>query len=126
CWHEGRDATSVPRRGRAGKVGGPLLQILGLKVVASRGLLTEKRGVCRRTSAGGRPGRTRPLIWQLGGLVLPRTVMPRSYYTILGVPETASLEEIQQAHRHLAKLYHPDRAGDGSAGAFREVQEAWE
>ena len=31
-----------------------------------------------------------------------------NYYTILGIPETASTQEIKTAFRKLAKLYHPD------------------
>ena len=33
----------------------------------------------------------------------------RDYYDILGVPKTASADEIRKAHRKLALKYHPDR-----------------
>jgi DnaJ-class molecular chaperone len=52
--------------------------------------------------------------------------MEPNYYTVLGLPETASPEEVQETYRRLVKAYHPDRSGADTAGAFRAVQEAWE
>jgi DnaJ-class molecular chaperone len=52
--------------------------------------------------------------------------MKRDYYSVLGVAETASLEEIQDAYRRLAKEYHPDSSGADTIGRFHEIQEAWE
>jgi DnaJ-domain-containing protein 1 len=35
-------------------------------------------------------------------------------YTVLGVPPSATWEEIMKAHRRLAKMFHPDRLTDMS------------
>lgn len=51
----------------------------------------------------------------------------KDYYSILGVTNTASDEEIKKAYRNLAFKYHPDRnAGNKSAEEnFKEVSEAY-
>lgn len=53
--------------------------------------------------------------------------MPRDYYEILGVPRSASEEDIKSAHRKLVRKLHPDvnKAPDASA-KFAEVQEAYD
>jgi molecular chaperone DnaJ len=52
----------------------------------------------------------------------------KDYYKILGVPFTASAEEIKRSYRKLALKYHPDKtSGDKNAESkFREVKEAYE
>ena len=52
----------------------------------------------------------------------------RDYYEVLGVPKSASEEEIKKAYRKLALQHHPDRnPGDKSAELkFKEATEAYE
>jgi curved DNA-binding protein len=45
------------------------------------------------------------------------------YYSILGVPRTATNEDIKQAYRRLASQHHPDKGGDKER--FQEIQEAY-
>jgi curved DNA-binding protein len=49
------------------------------------------------------------------------------YYKTLGVPRTASAEEIRKAYKKLARKYHPDvRPGDkDAADQFKKVQQAY-
>jgi molecular chaperone DnaJ len=51
----------------------------------------------------------------------------RDYYDVLGVPRSASAEEVKKAFRKLAMQYHPDRNKDAGAEArFKEIGEAYE
>lgn len=52
---------------------------------------------------------------------------PEGYYRALGVPRTASADEIRHAFRARAMASHPDRAGETADGeTFRLVREAYE
>ncbi len=50
----------------------------------------------------------------------------RDYYQLLGVPETATTDEIKKAFRRLAKQHHPDRNPNNPQAAerFKEINEA--
>jgi molecular chaperone DnaJ len=48
----------------------------------------------------------------------------RNYYDILGVPKSASKDEVKKAFRKLAHQYHPDKP-EGNADKFKEASEAY-
>lgn len=49
-----------------------------------------------------------------GLTALPGT---RAWWDVLGVAQTASIEEVEAAHRQAARKHHPDRGGDPTAMA---------
>ena len=51
----------------------------------------------------------------------------RDYYEVLGVPRTASKDELKKQYRTLARQYHPDVNSEPDAGErFKEISEAYE
>ena len=51
--------------------------------------------------------------------------MPKDYYEILGIPKTATEDEIKRAYRKLAHQYHPDKNG-GDDKKCKEINEAYQ
>lgn len=50
------------------------------------------------------------------------------YYEILGIPKTATVEEIKKAYRQGARKYHPDANPEDSSAVekFKEIQQAYD
>jgi DnaJ-class molecular chaperone len=56
-----------------------------------------------------------------------RVPVEKEYYSILGIEQTATPEQIKEAYRQMVKLHHPDVAGSASpdASKFRDITEAF-
>lgn len=54
--------------------------------------------------------------------------LEKDYYGVLGVPKTATPEEIKKAYRKLARQYHPDanKGNKETEEKFKEVSEAYD
>lgn len=54
--------------------------------------------------------------------------MSESFYNILEVPETASIDEIKKSYRRMSMLYHPDKNKNNpdATSKFQKISEAYE
>ena len=52
--------------------------------------------------------------------------MPKDYYLVLGISREASLDQIKNAFRNVAKAHHPDMTHSKDSERFRQIQEAYE
>ncbi|GIH22463.1 chaperone protein DnaJ 1 [Acrocarpospora phusangensis] len=54
--------------------------------------------------------------------------LEKDYYAVLGVPKTATAEDIKKAYRQLARKYHPDanKGNTETEEKFKEVSEAYD
>ena len=50
--------------------------------------------------------------------------MPKNYYLVLGIASKATLDDIKEAYRRLAKEFHPDYYGENHS-PFLAIQEAY-
>ena len=50
----------------------------------------------------------------------------KNYYEILQVNSDATSSELKSAYRKLARVYHPDIAGESGVEKFKEITEAYE
>lgn len=50
---------------------------------------------------------------------------PHTHYEVLGLRETATVEEIKRRYHELVRRFHPDVAGTGNPARFRAIQEAY-
>ena len=50
--------------------------------------------------------------------------MAKDYYQILGIPKSATEDEIKKAYRKLAHKHHPDKGGEEKK--FKEINEAYQ
>ena len=48
------------------------------------------------------------------------------YYDVLGVPDTATGDDITRAYRRLARQHHPDHNPDGGSKRFQEITDAYD
>ena len=65
---------------------------------------------------------------ELGAPGLIMTTPKHDYYETLGVPRSASAEELRKSYRKLVRKYHPDlNPGDKAAeDRFKKLQEAYD
>lgn len=65
------------------------------------------------------------LMFSLGKEAQQRSLDNRNPYEVLGIAPAASIEQIKQRYRDLAKIYHPDKQ-NGDTKAMSKLNQAYE
>lgn len=55
-----------------------------------------------------------------------RNTIPTDLYAVLGVEHDASLDEIRESYRRLARQYHPDMSSGETGAAMTQINKAYE
>lgn len=57
----------------------------------------------------------------------PKALIPKNYYELLGVKQSASTNDVKKAYYQLAKFYHPDMPETNAekSAKFKEISEAY-
>lgn len=92
------------------------IHAVGMTVAALRGL--ERWGAKEMVNAAFRGFKALPAP---GDTTI---IMNESWYSVLGLGENASKDEIRKAYKEKAKLYHPDVGGDEEE--FNRIRKAFE
>ena len=81
-----------------------------------------ERVIKELTDADIEETRVRDIVGSAGG-----DLIRRNYYEVLGVPSTASLNDIRNAYRKKALRYHPDRnVNPGAAERFKQINDVYQ
>uniref|UniRef100_A0A6Q2XLS4 DnaJ homolog subfamily A member 3, mitochondrial n=2 Tax=Esox lucius TaxID=8010 RepID=A0A6Q2XLS4_ESOLU len=86
-------------------------------------------GLGNALTLGGLPGVKLPhVLWTLSFHTSSSASNKQDFYTVLGVPRTASQKEIKKAYYQMAKKYHPDTNKDDPKAKekFAKLAEAYE
>ena len=133
-YDRGTWAASVEALRQAGVLDGGALRELARYhrpvILDPHGRAGRRGGARVRARAGGRAdrligsGRGRPRRRRVNR---PTTMaLDPDPYRILGLPPGATLDEVKRAYRRLAKVHHPDAAGEAALPRFLAIQAAYE
>lgn len=105
---------------------GPLTATVSIEDLERQGKAQDSRKNCDDwyCTSPEAPSKTPPRPnWSRWGAILPQHHGLRCF-TVLGLSDKASLQDIKQAFRQMAHLHHPDLGGD--AEKFKKARAAYE